>query len=40
LIERLAQVDDVDPVARVEDELLHLWVPTLRLVSEMNTRFQ
>ena len=40
LREGLAQVDDVDPVARFEDELLHLGIPTLGLVSEMNTRFQ
>ncbi len=37
---RLAQVDDVNAVARVEDERLHLGVPTLRLVSEMDARLQ
>jgi hypothetical protein len=30
----------VNPVARVEDELLHLGIPTLGLVPEVNTRFQ
>ena len=40
LSERLAQVDDVNAVAGVEDELLHLGVPTLGLVSEMNAGFQ
>jgi hypothetical protein len=30
----------VNPVARVEDEGLHLGIPPPRLVSEMNTRFQ
>ena len=38
--ERLAEVDDVDAVARVEDEGLHLRVPAPGLVSEMDTRFQ
>src|SRR4030095_1039273 len=28
----LAEVDDVDPVAGIEDELLHLGVPTLGLM--------
>ena len=40
LRERLAEVNDVNAVARVEDERLHLGVPTLRLVSEMDARFQ
>ena len=40
LRQRLAQVDDVNAVAGIEDELLHLGVPTFGLVSEMNTCFQ
>jgi len=32
----LGQVDDVDPVALAEDELLHLGVPALRLVAEVD----
>ena len=40
LRERLAQVNDMNPVARVEDEGLHLGIPTLRLMSEMDARFQ
>ena len=38
--ERLAEVDDVNAVARVEDERLHLGVPTLGLVSEMDAGIQ
>ena len=40
LRERLAEVNDVNAVARIEDERLHLGIPTLRLVSEMDARFQ
>ena len=40
LVERLAQVDDMDAVARVEDERLHLGVPPFGLVSEMDTGIQ
>jgi len=40
LRERLTQVNDVNAVARVEDEGLHLGIPTSRLVSEMDARFQ
>jgi hypothetical protein len=36
LRERLAEVDDVNAVTRIEDEGLHLGVPTLRLMSEMD----
>jgi len=32
----LGEVDDVDPVALAEDVLLHLRVPALRLVSEVD----
>jgi hypothetical protein len=37
---RFAQVDDVDAVARVEDEGLHLGIPTLGLVSKVDACFQ
>ena len=40
LAEGLAEVDDVDAIAGIEDERLHLGIPTLGLVSEMNARFQ
>ena len=30
----------MNPIARFEDELLHLGIPPFGLVSEMNTRFQ
>ena len=40
LRERLAEVNDVNAVARIEDERLHLGIPTPRLVSEMDARFQ
>src|SRR4029077_13352428 len=36
----LLEVDDVDPIALPEDELAHLGVPALRLVSEVDTRLQ
>ena len=39
-LDRLAQVDDVDAVPFAEDVLLHLRVPALRLVTEMNPRLQ
>jgi hypothetical protein len=35
--EALAEVDDVDAVARVEDEFLHLGIPTLRLMTKMDS---
>jgi len=35
----LLKIDDVDAVAFSEEELLHLWVPPIRLVPEMDTRF-
>jgi hypothetical protein len=34
--ERLAQVNDVNAVARVKDERFHLRVPAPRLVSKMD----
>ena len=38
--ERFAQVNDVDAVAGVEDERLHLRVPALGLMSEMDAGVQ
>ena len=40
LAERLAQVDDVNAVAGVKDERLHLRVPPFGLVPEMDTGIQ
>jgi hypothetical protein len=40
LRQRLAQVNDVDAVARVEDEGLHLGVPTPGLMPEMDAGVQ
>ncbi|MPM83035.1 hypothetical protein SDC9_130098 [bioreactor metagenome] len=37
VLERLLQIDDVDAVALVEDEALHLRVPTTGLVPEVDT---
>src|SRR5581483_2881690 len=39
-LQRLAQVDDVDPVALSEDEPLHLGVPAPSLVAEMDAGLQ
>src|SRR5207253_211405 len=39
-LHRLAQVDDVDAVPLAEDVLLHLRVPALGLVAEMNAGFE
>src|SRR6185295_17069135 len=39
-LHRLAQVDDVDAVSFAEDVLLHLRIPALRLVAEVNSRLQ
>jgi len=39
-VQRLAEVDDVDPVAFGEDELAHLRVPPAGLVSEVDARLQ
>jgi len=36
----LAQINDMNSVARVEDERLHLGVPTLRLMSKMDAGIQ
>jgi hypothetical protein len=40
LAQSLAQINDVDPIARVEDELLHLGIPTPGLMSEVYARLQ
>ena len=40
LFDRLAEVDDVNAVARVENERLHFGVPAFGLVSEMNAGVQ
>jgi hypothetical protein len=37
---RFIKIDDVNLIALLKDERLHLWIPTLRLVSKMNTSFQ
>src|SRR5215813_15444403 len=39
-LERLLQIDDVNPVALTEDVFLHLRIPALRLMPEVNTRFE
>src|SRR5207248_1060882 len=39
-LERLLQVDDVDAAPLGEDEAAHLWVPTSRLVAEMDAGLQ
>ena len=36
--QRLLKVDDVDAVTFSKEKLLHLWVPAVRLVPEMDTR--
>src|SRR5690606_25726918 len=36
----LAEIDDVDVVAHAEDESLHLGVPTVLLVTEVDARFE
>src|SRR5678816_2811824 len=36
LLHGLTEVDDVDGVALVEDERLHLWIPALCLVAKMH----
>ena len=39
-LERLLQVDDVNAVALAEDVFLHLRIPVLGLVPEVNTCFE
>src|SRR5262249_45439005 len=38
--ERLLQIDDVNSIALAEDVFLHLGIPALRLMPEVNTRFE
>ncbi len=40
LVERLAEVNDVNAVAGIEDERLHLGIPPFGLVSEMDASIQ
>jgi len=39
-LQRLLQVDDIDPVALSEDVFLHLGIPSARLMPEVNTCFE
>src|SRR6185369_8775317 len=39
-LQRLLQVDDVNPIALAEDVFLHLGIPALGLMPEVNTRFE
>src|SRR6202008_4195967 len=39
-LQRFLQVDDVNPVALSEDVFLHLGIPALRLMPEVNSRFE
>jgi hypothetical protein len=39
-LQRLLEIDDVDPAALGEDEALHLRVPAARLVTEMDSGLQ
>jgi len=39
-LERLLQIDDVDSIALSEDVFLHLGIPALGLVPEVNPRFK
>src|SRR5262249_29988089 len=39
-LERLLQVNDVDPIALAEDVLLHLRIPALGLMTEVHASFQ
>ena len=39
-LERLLEIDDVDPAALGEDEPLHLRVPATRLVAEVDSSLQ
>jgi hypothetical protein len=40
LLHRLIEIDDVDLVALLEDERLHLRIPPLRLVSKVDAGFE
>jgi hypothetical protein len=39
-IECLLKIDDVDTVALTKNESLHSWIPTVRLMSEVNACFK
>src|SRR5580698_1909060 len=39
-LQRLLQINNVDTIALTKDVLLHLRVPPLRLVPEVNARFE
>src|SRR5207244_10932604 len=39
-LERLLHIDDVNAIALSEDVFLHLGIPALRLMPEVNTRFE
>ena len=39
-VERLTQIDDVNPVALRKDEFLHLRIPTASLVPEMDSSLE
>jgi hypothetical protein len=39
-LDRLFQINDVDPASLAENKLLHLRTPAFRLMPEMDTRFQ
>ena len=39
-LQRLLQIDDVNPVALSEDVFLHLGIPALGLMPEVNARFE
>ena len=39
-LQGLLQVDDVDSVTFAEDVFLHLWIPALGLVPEVNAGFE
>src|ERR1700682_5034748 len=38
--ESLLEIHDVDPIAFAKDVFLHLWIPALGLVPEMNACFE
>ena len=40
MLDRLLQVDDVNAGTVRKDERLHLWVPSLGLVTEVDSRVQ
>jgi hypothetical protein len=40
VLDRLLQIDDVNAGTVRENERLHFWVPSLGLVTEVNSRVQ